>query len=79
MLPISSPALLQELTTARDLLDKWVEKVQAGIPGVDVPMTGNSPAGDRLDVWLFELMGELQLVSGKTANIVSILNELQTV
>jgi hypothetical protein len=77
MLPLSQQALLTELESAKTLLDKWIEKVEAGIPGVDVPMTGNMPAGERLDVWLVELMGELQLVSGKTANIAQILGEIQ--
>jgi hypothetical protein len=79
MVPISQQILLEEIESAKLILDKWAEKVAAGIPGVDVPMSGNMPAGERLDLWLLEMMGELQLVSGKTANIVSILSELQSV
>lgn len=79
MLSISQEMLLVELESSKDILDKWIEKVAAGIPGVDVPLSGNTPDEDRLDVWLVEMMGELQLVSGKTANIVSVLNEFQTV
>jgi hypothetical protein len=79
MLPLSQQALLNEIESAKAILDKWADKVAEGIPGVDVPMSGNSPAAERLDVWLLEMMGELQLVAGKTANIVSVLSELQQV
>jgi hypothetical protein len=55
------------------VVDKWVEKVEAGIPGVDVPIEGNTPPEERLDRWLQELIGELRLVSGKTENAAQVL------
>ena len=73
MLPVSTHAMLAELESVKTLIDKWVEKVSMGVPGVDVPITGNSPVGDRLDLWLTELIGELRLVSGKTLNLSEIL------
>jgi hypothetical protein len=73
VLPVSTPVLLAELTTLKDLIDKWVDKVSDGVPGVDTPMTGMAPAGDRLDTWLNELIGEMRLVSGKAHNISEIL------
>lgn len=73
MLPVSTPALLAELTTLKDLIDKWVDKVAEGVPGVDTPMTGMAASGDRLDLWLNELIGEMRLASGKAHNISEIL------
>ena len=73
MLPLSTPVILTELETMKVVLEKWIEKVQAGVPGVDVPMSGMTAPGDRIDVWLNELIGELRLVSGKSHNISEIL------
>lgn len=78
MIPLSPQVLLQEVLASRDILSKWVEKIQDGIPGVDVPMSGDAPVGERLDVWVLELMGELHLVSGKMANVVSVFSEFQS-
>jgi hypothetical protein len=66
--------MLQELETVQALVTKWIEKVSRGVPGVDVPMTGNTSVGDRLDVWLTELIGELRLVSGKALNLSEVLS-----
>ena len=79
MLPLSQNVLLAELESARVVLDKWITKVSEGIPGIDTPVSGMSAPGERLDVWLLELIGEVQLVSGKTANLATVLTELQSV
>ena len=73
MLPIATPVILAELESLKALLAKWEEKVGNGVPGVDLPMTGNSAPADRLDVWLTEFVGELRLISGKTHNLAEIL------
>lgn len=73
MLPLSTETLAQELETVKAVVDKWVQKVAEGVPGVDVPMSGNAPSGDRLDLWLTELIGELRLISGKTLNLADVL------
>jgi hypothetical protein len=73
MLPLATPTILAELESVKDLVEKWVEKVSEGVPGVDTPMTGMAASGDRLDLWLNELIGELRLVSGKSHNLAEIL------
>jgi hypothetical protein len=73
VLPVSTPVILTELESMTTVLEKWIEKVRNGVPGVDVPLSGMSAPGDRLDVWLNELIGELRLVSGKAHNISEIL------
>jgi len=72
-LPIATPSLLAEIQSVKVLIEKWEQKVAQGVPGFDVPMMGNTPAGERLDVWLTELIGELRLISGKTHNLSEIL------
>lgn len=73
MLPISSQVLLAELQSVKAVIDKWVEKTSTGIPGVDIPVEGNTPPEERLDRWLSEIVGELRLVSGKTENVAQVL------
>lgn len=73
MLPLATPTILAELETLKALVDKWVDKVSEGVPVVDVPMSGMAASGDRLDLWLNELIGELRLVSGKSHNLAEIL------
>ena len=72
MLPVSTAVMLQEMETLKTIVDKWTEKVAQGVPGVDVPMTGNT--GERLELWLTELVGELRFVSGKAANLADVLS-----
>lgn len=76
MLPIAQETLLREMDTIKAVVDKWHEKVAEGIPGVSYPISGNTPMGERLDQWLIELIGEMQFISGKTANLASILAEI---
>lgn len=73
MLPLSTPTILAELESVKSLIEKWVDKVADGVPGVDTPMSGMAASGDRLDLWLNELIGELRLVSAKSNNIAEIL------
>ena len=75
MLPVSTPVMLQELETLKDIVDKWKERLETqGVPGIDSPISGNSPAyASRLDHWLLELVGELRMVSGKAHNLAEVL------
>lgn len=75
MLPVSTPVMLQELETLKDIVDKWKERLETqGVPGIDTPLTGNSPQyAHRLDLWLQELVGELRMVSGKAHNLAEVL------
>lgn len=61
-LPVSPDVIYDELKSARDILDKWVERLGTKqIPNVDMP--GQDPRA--LEFFLNELVGELQVVSGK--------------
>jgi len=73
MLPLATNTILAELESLKYLVEKWAEKVAEGVPGVDTPMSGMAASGDRLDLWLNELIGELRLVSGKSHNLAEIL------
>ena len=73
MLAVSADVLHAELVSVKNIIDKWVEKVGSGVPGVDIPIEGNTPPEERLDIWLAELIGEIRLVSGKTENIAQVL------
>lgn len=73
MLPISTAVLHSELEALEALLAKWKERVANGVPGADVPLTGSTPAGERLDVWLTEFVGELRLASGKAHALAEIM------
>lgn len=73
MLPISREILHAELVSVKQIVDKWIDRIEEGIPGVDIPMEGNTPAEERLDIWLSELIGEIRLVSGKTENVAQVL------
>jgi len=75
MLPVGSQTLIRELESIKAVVDKWCEKAAEGVPGVDFPISGNTPPAGRLDVWVTELVGELQLISGKSANLASVLAE----
>ena len=75
MIPIASETLLAEMTSIKAIVDKWVEKVSAGVPGEDSVPTGMVPE-QSLDVWITELVGELRLLSGKTENIAQVISSL---
>jgi hypothetical protein len=67
-LPVSPALLLQELVTARGVLEKWEKLVADGVPGVDVPATE-----DALEEFVTEMCGELLVVSGKCQTLAEVL------
>jgi hypothetical protein len=74
VLPISSELLLSEIQTALAVLAKWKERVEAGIPGVDLP-------ADEASTYRFvsELCGEILVVAGKCQNVAAILTDRSVV
>lgn len=74
-LPISRELLLKELETARDFLNKWHARVEEGIPGVDIPATGN--AEEYTEAFFVEMCGELRLISSKCETLSEILATIQ--
>lgn len=73
MLTVSRDVLLKELETSRDYLANWVERIQAGIPGIDLPATGN--AEEHLESFIRELCGELRVVAGKCESLSEVVAE----
>ena len=69
MLPVTQETMLSELKTSKAILESWIQKVEAGIPGLDIP----APP-DRLADFMGALCGELLIVSGKCENLSNVLN-----
>lgn len=69
MLPVSGDVMLKELEGASHILEKWKEKIEGGIPFVDIP----APP-DRLEAFLREMCGELLIVAGKCEHLSSVLS-----
>lgn len=70
MLTISREVLLKELETAREYIDRQIARVTAGIPGIDLPASGD---GDQhIEEFVRELCGELRIVSGKCDNLAEV-------
>jgi len=71
MLSISKAVLKEEITLAQRILNKWQQKLDEGVPGVDFP------AGDELQFELFirEMVGEFGVVASKMEGLAGILSE----
>lgn len=70
MLPISTDVVRSELEGVKSIIEKWLARLDQGIPGVEVP----APE-DRTEAFLRELCGELMVSAGKCENVASILSE----
>lgn len=68
-LPVSSPIIISELTAAKTILEAWLERVENGVPGVDIP----APP-EQLEDFMRGLCGELLVVSTKCENLSNILS-----
>ena len=69
MLPVSREVIISQMTASRDILTKWIGKVDEGIPAVDIP----APQ-EELENFLRALCGELLIVSGSTEVLSNVLN-----
>jgi len=68
---ISTEVLLKELEAGRDYLEKWVARVREGVPGVDMPISGDN-ADENYEKFMREMYAELRLVSGKCDTLAEI-------
>ncbi len=68
VLPVSADVIHNELEGARGILEKWIKIVGEGLPCIDTP--GNP---EQLDQLIRELVGELQIVSGRCDTLVEVL------
>ena len=73
MIPIPvTPELLQhELQGARAILDKWIQQINDGIPGVTIPTTSE----EAFENWMVQFCGELMVCAGKCETISHIMSE----
>jgi hypothetical protein len=60
MLSVSTEVIQNELETVRAIVEKWQKKIEQ-MPGVTIPT--QDPAA--FENYLRELIGELQVISGK--------------
>lgn len=68
MLAVSADLIHDELVSARQILDKWSQRVDAGLPVVDAP-----GSVEQLDLLVREMAGELRVCAGKCGNLAEIL------
>ena len=68
-LPVTTEVMLSELKTAKAVIEAWEHKLEAGIPGVDLPA-----APEVVDDFLRALCGELLIVSSKCENLSRVLS-----
>lgn len=69
-LPVSREVLYNELEMGRSILEKWATVVEKGIPGID----GQPAPPMETERVLRELIGELQVISGKCDTLADILS-----
>jgi len=70
MLAISREVILGELIQARSWLDKWIQIVEAGVPGIDIPVTGMIEDGS--EQFVRGLCAELRIIAGKCDNLATV-------
>lgn len=68
MFGISKLVMVEELTLAIRILKKWDEKIDAGVPGSDVPA-----ADYDVDAFRREMAAELLLISSKLESVATIM------
>jgi hypothetical protein len=72
VLPVSPDLIHEELQGTINILTKWLDAVNKGVPGVDIP---GPDVEEALDNFLRELTGELLLAAGKAHNLAVVLSE----
>jgi hypothetical protein len=68
LLPVSTELLQSEILSARDILDRQLAKLEAGVPGQDIPATRPEALLEFVD----QLCGELLVAAGKLETVVSV-------
>jgi vacuolar-type H+-ATPase subunit E/Vma4 len=68
MLPVTSEVIRSELEATKEILEKWLEKVNDGIPGMDVPAEDLS-----IEIWVRQFCGELNLIAGRCETLAGVL------
>lgn len=69
-LPVEPETIVEEMKSARAILDKWIKSVEEGVPVIDIP-TG-SP--EQLEDFVRALCGELLIVTAKCESLSNVLS-----
>ena len=67
-LSINPETIHDELSGAKKILDKWLAKLDEGLPVVDEP-----GSEEQLEAMMREFVGELRVCAGKCANVAEVL------
>ena len=67
---IEADTLFNEIEQVRDLLQKWMTRIEAGVPEDEIPAEEQNAA-----VWRYQLRGEVQLCAERLAALVDVLEE----
>lgn len=70
---ISDDLILMELEGVRRVVQKWIEKTEAGIPGVTAPCTGDRDVS--LGKWTKEFWSEMLVCSSKCETLARVIAE----
>ena len=72
MLSISKAVLKEEITLAQRILNKWQQRLDDGIPYVELPAEEH-----QFEAFRKELVGEFQLIASKFDGMATIMAEDQ--
>lgn len=68
MLTVNPDTIVEELESTKKLIDKWIVKMNEGLPVLDKP-----GAEEQLELLMREFCGELRICAGKCANLADVL------
>lgn len=68
MLNVNPDTVIEELQSAKKLLEKWISNFEQGLPVIDTP-----GSEEQLELLVRECCGELRVVAGKCGNLSEIL------
>lgn len=69
MLAINPETIHDELTSAKKIIDKWLTRLDAGLPLVDKP-----GGEEELEMLMREFCGELKVCALKTGGLAEVLS-----
>lgn len=70
MLPVEQDLIRSELVGTKEILEKWISRVEAGLPMLDQPGTEQA-----LDDFIRALCGELLVAAGRCETLSAVLRE----
>ena len=74
IIPVSLELIADELKGVRAIADKWISKIEAGVPGITAAVVDPNNNFD-LEDFIRELCGELLVASGKCETLSSVVGD----